>query len=186
MTKVGFRTELGDFEVTLADEAAPLTVANFLRYVAAHAYDGGTFFRIVTPQTSGNEHLPAEAGDLGEGAPNGSVPICVVQAGAAAGWPDFEPIPLEGTDSSGLSHTDGAVSMARGDVATATSELFICLGDQPQLDAGGQRHRDGRGFAVFGAVTAGMDVVRAIHAAPSVGQSLTPPVLIHEVATIAG
>ncbi|MFT4289339.1 peptidylprolyl isomerase [Nocardioides sp.] len=186
MTTVRFQTQLGDFEVTLADEAAPITTANFLRYVDAHAYDGGTFFRTVSPETSGNDLIPEDLGELGDYAPNDSVPISVVQAGTAAGRQDFSPIPLERTDVTGVRHVDGAISVSRLDPDSATSEIFLCLGDQPQLDAGGARNPDGLGFAAFGAVTAGMEVVRAIHSAPSEGQLLAPPIVIERVSLCAG
>ena len=79
---------------------------------------------------------------------------------------------------------DGALSMARDGPDTATSDFFICIGDQPELDFGGKRNPDGQGFAVFGRVVAGMDVVRRIHGAPADGQSLTPPVAIRKAAPV--
>jgi peptidyl-prolyl cis-trans isomerase A (cyclophilin A) len=85
---------------------------------------------------------------------------------------------LERTRDTGLSHKDGTVSMARAGPDTATSDFFICIGDQPPLDFGGKRNPDGQGFAAFGRVVAGMDVVRRIQAAPAEGQSLKPPVRI--------
>ncbi len=68
--------------------------------------------------------------------------------------------------------------MARDGPDTATSDFFICIGDQPELDFGGRRNPDGQGFAAFGRVTVGMDVVRRIQAAPADGQALAPPVVI--------
>ena len=66
--------------------------------------------------------------------------------------------------------------MVRGGPDSARSDIFICIEDQPSLDFGGDRNADGQGFAAFGKVVAGMDVVRAIQAAPAEQQSLTPPV----------
>ncbi|MDG1708297.1 MAG: peptidylprolyl isomerase, partial [Emcibacteraceae bacterium] len=74
----------------------------------------------------------------------------------------FEPTVLERTNETGIKHLDGAISMARGGPDTASSEFFICINDQPSLDFGGMRNADGQGFAAFGMVTKGMDVVRAI------------------------
>jgi peptidyl-prolyl cis-trans isomerase A (cyclophilin A) len=71
--------------------------------------------------------------------------------------------------------------MARDGPDTATSDFFVCVGAQPELDHGGRRNPDGQGFGVFGRVVAGMEVVRRIHAAPAQGQSLVPPVRILEV-----
>ena len=93
----------------------------------------------------------------------------------------FPPIPLERTSQTGILHTDGAVSMARGGPDTATHSFFICIGDQPSLDYGGMRNPDGQGFAAFGTVVAGMEVVRAIHRAPYEAQQLTPAVEIVRV-----
>jgi peptidyl-prolyl cis-trans isomerase A (cyclophilin A) len=104
----------------------------------------------------------------------------VVQASvnAAREKDEFVPIALERTSKTGLLHRDGTVSMARGGPDTATSSFFVCLGDQPSLDAGGARNPDGQGFAAFGRVVAGMDVVRRIHQSPAQGETLTPPVRI--------
>ena len=88
------------------------------------------------------------------------------------------PIPLERTRDTGLQHEDGTVSMARDAPDTAQDQFFICIGPQPELDFGGQRNPDGQGFAAFGHVTKGMDVVRKIQASPSAGQQITPPVRI--------
>ena len=87
-------------------------------------------------------------------------------------------LPLERTRDTGLRHLDGTLSMARAGPDTATSDFFICIGDQPELDFGGKRNPDGQGFAAFGRVTKGMDVVRRIQQAPAEGQTLTPPVSI--------
>ena len=87
-------------------------------------------------------------------------------------------IALERTRATGLSHVDGAVSMARDGPDSATSDFFLCLGDQPSLDFGGRRNPDGQGFAAFGRVVRGMEVVRRIQQSPAEGQRLTPPIAI--------
>jgi peptidyl-prolyl cis-trans isomerase A (cyclophilin A) len=112
--------------------------------------------------------------------PGHKIRIEVIQGGvnparAKAGFP---PIALERTSRTGLKHLDGVLSMARSLPDTATSDIFICIGDQPSLDHGGQRNPDGQGFAAFGRVMAGMDVVRRIQQAPAEGQKLTPVVRI--------
>jgi peptidyl-prolyl cis-trans isomerase A (cyclophilin A) len=109
------------------------------------------------------------------------VKITVIQAGTdpARRGRGFPPIELERTSVTGLHHLDGTLSMARAGANTATSDFFICIGPQPELDFGGKRNPDGQGFAAFGRVTVGMDVVRAINAAPAdSNQRLTPPVAI--------
>ncbi len=158
------RTELGDFLMEAYPNRAPVTVANFLRYVDAGYFDGGQFHRTVREDNQ----------------PNDSIRIAVIQGDLDPGHRSarFAAIPLERTNQSGLSHLDGAVSMARGGPDTATSSFFICVGDQPELDFGGKRNPDGQGFAAFGRVVDGMDVVRAINAAPAQDQTLDPPVAI--------
>ena len=85
------------------------------------------------------------------------------------------------TSVTGLKHVDGTISMARDGPDTATTEFFICVGDQPELDFGGKRNPDGQGFAAFGHVTAGMDVVRRIQQAPATAQRLSPPIVIRSI-----
>lgn len=167
---VQIRTGLGAIDVELDAGRAPRTVANFLRYVDAGRYDGGRFHRTVRPAT---ETRP-------------DVPIEVVQAGVAPGreGEDFPPIALERTSVTGLRHLDGTISMARDGADSATSDFFLCLGDQPSLDFGGKRNPDGQGFAVFGRVVRGMDVVKRIQGSPAEGQRLTPPVAILSVRRI--
>ena len=106
--------------------------------------------------------------------------IEVIQAGAAPGAASFPPIPLERTSVTSLLHVDGSpLHMARRGPDTATSDFSICVGDQHQLDFGGKRNPDGQGFAAFGRVTKGMDIVRKIQAQPSDAQQrLTPPIKI--------
>ncbi len=98
----------------------------------------------------------------------------------------LEPIRLEGTDETGLRHVDGALSMARSGPNSARAEFFIAVGDQPSLDAGGARNPDGLGFAVFGRVLGGMDVVRAIQRGETDGQNLVRRVGIHFVERVTG
>lgn len=157
-------TQLGDIEAELDSAHAPVTVANFLRYVDAHLFDAGSFFRTVRMDNQ----------------PSDSVKIEVIQGGIAREKraQGFPPIPLERTRETGLRHVEGALSMARGGPNTATDQFFIVLGDQPELDFGGRRNRDGQGFAAFGRVTKGLDVVRHIQEQHASGQSLSAPVMI--------
>lgn len=170
--RVVLETDLGEIEIALEAGRAPLTAANFLRYVEAGRYDGGRFHRTVR---EGNQ-------------PGQAVRIAVVQAGVAPRHEaaDFPPVALERTRETGLRHRDGTVSMARAGPDTATSDFFVCLGDQPGLDFGGRRNPDGQGFAAFGRVVRGMDVVRRIHRAPAQGQALDPPVAIRRARVVAG
>jgi peptidyl-prolyl cis-trans isomerase A (cyclophilin A) len=160
--RVVIATEKGDIVVEIDPSRAPVTAANFLRYVDAGLYDGSTFHRTVTPANQ-----PASA-----------VKIEVIQGGQLDEAREFPPIAHETTRTTGLRHLDGTVSMARSAPGTATSSFFFCIGDQPELDFGGRRNPDGQGFAAFGRIVSGMDVVRAIQALPAEGQTLRPPVRI--------
>jgi peptidyl-prolyl cis-trans isomerase A (cyclophilin A) len=166
--RVVLQTELGEIEIEVDAARAPVTAANFLKYVDGRHYDGGTFHRTVKMDNQ----------------PDNEVKIEVIQAGVN---PDrakdgFPPIALERTSKTGLAHKDGAVSMARSGPDSATSGFFICINDQPSLDFGGRRNPDGQGFAAFGRVVRGMDVVRRIQQAPNTdAQRLTPPIKISAV-----
>lgn len=166
--KVKISTSMGEIIVQLEPEKAPNTVANFLRYVEGGLYDGGSFFRIVHKNNQ----------------PVNPVKITVIQGGAAKGKKRFDPILLERTNKTGLKHLNGTISMARAEPNTATDSFFICIGDQPELDYGGKRNPDGQGFAAFGRVTKGMDVVREINESPYEGQALNPPVQIANITVI--
>jgi peptidyl-prolyl cis-trans isomerase A (cyclophilin A) len=176
-TKIAIETGAGVIEAVLDDQKAPITVANFLKYVDAGQYAGAEFFRSVRT-TPDNQ-------------PKMSVKIDVIQADVSREFrrKAFDPIPLERNRDTGLKHVDGALSMPRSAPDSATSGFSICIGDQPEMDFGGHRNPDGQGFAVFGRVTSGMDIVRKIHASPtgpsaakegaSAGdQRLTPPIKI--------
>ncbi len=164
---VRIETALGDITAEIYTDRAPVTAGNFLAYVDDELFDGGSFFRSVH---MGNQ-------------PDDSVRIEVIQGGPDDSLRDrFKPaIPLERTSVTGLSHVDGALSMARGGPDTARSSFFICIGGQPSLDFGGNRNPDGQGFAVFGQVVQGMDVVRRIQMGEVEAQRLTPVVRIERV-----
>jgi peptidyl-prolyl cis-trans isomerase A (cyclophilin A) len=163
--RVTIATEKGDIVVEVDTARAPVTAANFLRYVDAGLYDGSTFHRAVTLDNQ----------------PNDAVRIEVIQGGQLPEDREFPPIAHETTAATGLRHLDGAISMARSAPGTAASSFFICVNDQPELDFGGRRNRDGQGFAAFGRVVEGLSVVRAIQRLPVRGQQLAPPVRIISV-----
>jgi peptidyl-prolyl cis-trans isomerase A (cyclophilin A) len=93
----------------------------------------------------------------------------------------FRPIPHEPTSMTGIRHADGIISMARNQPGTASTEFFICIGDQPSLNFGGNRNPDGQGFAAFGKITSGMEVVRTIQKLQDSAQYLVEPVLIRQI-----
>ena len=144
--KVAIETSMGKILVAIEVERAPITAANFLRYVDEHRFDGIDFYRADSIQK-----------DFG-----------LIQAGTR-GDPKrtLKPIPHEPTTRTGLSNTDGALSMARNAPGTATSDFFIIVGDMSGLDAKPGAPGDDQGFAVFGHVLDGMDVVRKILLSPT-------------------
>jgi Peptidyl-prolyl cis-trans isomerase (rotamase) - cyclophilin family len=166
-------TDLGEIEMEIDVAKAPATAGNFLKYVDAGLYDGGLFHRTVRPDNQREK----------------PVKIAVIQGAANATRKSefFPPIPLERTNTTGLQHKDGTVSMARdARPDTATEEFFICVGDQPELDFGGKRNPDGQGFGAFGRVVRGMDVVRRIQGSPADGETLRPPIKIIRVTRVPG
>lgn len=160
-------TELGTIEIELYTDKAPITAKNFIQYVQEERFKQATFYRTV--------HLRNQ--------PDSKVKIQVIQGGLYEDeHPDMlPPIVHESTEKTGILHKDGVISMARYGPGTATSEFFICVEDQPALDYDGNRNPDGFGFAAFGKVVRGMDVVEKIHLSPAEGQYLQPRIPILEM-----
>ena len=164
-------TELGDIEVAVDLARAPVSGGDFLAYVDQGLYEGAAFYRTVMPEND-----------------NGSPVISVIQGGLIDAEQGLAPVRHETTEATGLRHLDGTISLARSDPGTGGgAAFFICIGEQPSLDFGGMRNPDGQGFAAFGQVTKGMDVVHAIHRRDAAGESdsdytagqiLTEPVII--------
>ncbi len=162
--RVVLSTKAGPITIELARTKAPVTVANFLKYVDQKRYDGTSFYRAL--------NFPAPA------------PVGLIQGGVRGRSDKVLPgIAHEPTSKTGLTHTDGAVSMARGAPGTAAGDFFIIIGNLNTLDANDKDP----GYAVFGQVIEGMDVVRTILAAPvsasegtgaMKGQMISAPIVI--------
>jgi peptidyl-prolyl cis-trans isomerase A (cyclophilin A) len=168
LPRVQMETTAGRIVIEVEVEKAPITAANFLKYVDEHRFDGATFYRAM-------QSAPGAATGLVQGGVNND-PERVLP-----------PIAHEPTTQTGLGHVDGAVSMARYAPGTATGDFFVSVGPTPSYDAGRSFSVDPDGFAVFGRVVQGMDVVRAILAAPTSptegegfmrGQMLEPKITI--------
>jgi peptidyl-prolyl cis-trans isomerase A (cyclophilin A) len=165
---VTIETSVGSIDIEIDAARAPITAANFLKYVDAKMYDGGRFHRAVRLDNQVRN----------------DVMIQVIQGGRAPeqarAMKGFVPIPLERTSVTTLKHVDGAISMARGNAAdSASSDFFLCVGDNPSLDFGGARNPDGQGFAAFGRVIRGMEVVRKIQSgATNDREQLIEPIMI--------
>ena len=163
--KVAIISSLGTIEVVLYPDKAPVTVGNFLQYVDKGAYTNSSFFRVCNPENEANREVKIE----------------VIQGGNVSQENILPPIALETTEKTGILHKDGVISMARSGPDSATSSFFICINDQPELDFNGKRNLDGKGFAAFGRVTLGMDIVKKIQAMESTDQYLNTPVAIESI-----
>lgn len=154
-------TSLGSVEVELFTDKAPLSAGHFIRMVREGYLKKGSFYRTVTMENQ----------------PRNKVKILVVQGGLMEDrLVDKAPrVVHETTDQTGLSHFRGALSFARAEPGSASTEFFITLRDEPELDFGGGRNPDGQGFAVFGRVVSGMDVVEKIHRLKEEGQRILKP-----------
>ena len=164
---ISIETELGPIQLELYPDGAPITVSNFLRYVDENRYDDFHFYRVV--------HM--------ENQPDNDVKIEVIQGGLGY---DKHPMELpaiihETTNKTGIRHLNGTLSMARIEPGTASSEIFLCINDQPELDYCGKRNPDGQGFAAFGKVISGMDVIRKIQLLPETKQMLDKVVKVNSI-----
>jgi peptidyl-prolyl cis-trans isomerase A (cyclophilin A) len=164
LPKTIFKTSLGNIVCEIDTVRGPVTAKNFLNHLKNGTFENALFYRAVRPDNQ----------------PASKVKIEVIQGGL---YDDkliekHPPIIHETTQQTGLKHTNGALSMARNEPGTASTEFFICVGDQPSLDFGGMRNADGQGFAVFGRVISGMEVVRKIQQMKDTSQYLVEPVKI--------
>lgn len=155
--RVDLNTSQGKIVLELYPDKAPITVANFLKYAKTKRLDGTSFYRAM--RTKGAETTGLIQGGL-QNDPARLLP----------------PIAHESTAATGLKHLDGTISMSRNGPGTATADFFICVGDSPYLDAnpGGPAGADNLGYAAFGRVVEGMEVVRAILALPTTGKARNP------------
>ena len=165
-TSTGFALVICTMFGAICDYNFRWQIINFLRYVDSGLFDSACFYRVVRMDNQ----------------PQNLVKIEVIQGGRYEKEDKgFPPILHETTVMTGIHHRNGTLSMARNQPGTATSEFFICLGNQPELDFGGKRNPDGQGFAAFGKIFKGMDVVRKIHAMYAAEQYLEKPVLILKI-----
>ncbi len=160
-------TTSGNIYAELYPDRGPVSSANFMNYVTGKLYDSSFFYRTVKMNNQ----------------PLNKIKIEVIQGGFETdSSPKMLPaIKHENTLETGILHENGTLSMARNDTGTATSEFFICVGDQPELDFGGKRNPDRQGFAAFGKVIKGMNIVKKIHEMPDNDQYLVKPVTIDSI-----
>lgn len=170
------RTEEGDITLRIYLDKAPISAGNFLQYVDSGALNNQTLFRIVTPH---NEEAPRDH---------------YIQA-LHWGWrtkgehdpQPFAKIPLETTRDTGLHHIRGTLAMGRYEPGNSGAEFFIMMNEDPDMDFGGKRQPDGLGFAAFGQVESGWEVMDRLYARAEADQThLRTPIAISEVKRIAG
>ncbi|MBS1668487.1 MAG: peptidylprolyl isomerase [Bacteroidetes bacterium] len=162
------KTNYGNIEMELYPEQAPKSVAAFLSYVDAGYYKNSSFYRALNDENQ----------------PSGSGGIALLQGGTWKTKPELHHlpgIPHESTKKTKILHKNGTVSLSRQAPGSASTEFFICIGDQPGFDFGGNNNPDGQGYAAFGRVVKGMDIVKEIHNQPVNGESLVTPVVIKNI-----
>ena len=163
------KTQAGDIEIELYPKQAPRTAGAFLSYIDSGFYKTGSFYRILNQD---NQVTGAAFSKLIQGG------IWKTNHKLAATLPG---VPHETTQQTHILHKNGTVSLARSEPGSGTTEFFICIGDQPGFDYGGENNPDGQGYAAFGKVVKGMDIVRTIYERPENNQSFTPPIPIYGI-----
>jgi peptidyl-prolyl cis-trans isomerase A (cyclophilin A) len=166
---IKIQTKAGDIEIELYQDKAPKTVSAFLSYVDSGLYRNSYFYRVL------NDHNQ----------PSNAFKANFIQGGI---WKNLRRksktipgIPHESTQQTNILHKDGVISLARLEPGTATTEFFICLGDQPGFDYGGENNPDKQGYAAFGKVIRGMDIVNKIYNEPEFDQTFDPLVNIYNI-----
>ena len=166
---IEIETGRGDIEIELYPDQAPKTVTAFLSYVDSGYYKNANFYRVLA-----NDNQPSNApkAQLIQGG------IWKTNYKLSSSLPG---IPHETTQQTKILHKAGVISLARAAPGTAGTEFFICIQDQPGFDYGGNNNADGQGYAAFGKVIKGMDIVMDIYNAPEYDQALDPPVDIYNI-----
>ena len=167
--RVKIETPDGDIEVELYPDKAPKTVAAFLSYVDSGLYKNSSFYRVLKQEDQPSNSFKAELIQGG-----------IWQTNYKKGI-SLPGIPHEPTNKTGILHKNGTISLARTTPGSASSEFFICIGDQTSFDYGGEANPDKQGFAAFGKVVKGMNIVTSIHHKPSDDDSFDPPVPIFNI-----
>ena len=166
---IEIRTKLGNIELELYPEKASATVSAFLSYIDSGYFKNSSFYRVLSVDNQPSDAPKAE----------------LIQGGVfrSPGKRGINPpgIPHESTNKTGILHKDGTISLARHEPGTANTEFFICVGDQPGFDFGGENNPDGQGYAAFGRIVEGLNVVRKIYNQREDEQYFDPPVVIYDV-----
>lgn len=167
--RIVVETKFGEIEIELYPDKAPKSVTAFLSYVDSGFYKNSSFYRVLKEENQPSASFKSELIQGG-----------IWQTNYKKGS-SLPGIPHEPTNQTGIKHTNGTISLARTTPGSASSEFFICLGDQPAYDFGGAANIDGQGFAAFGKVIKGIDIVRRIHQQPDFEESFELPVVIFNI-----
>jgi peptidyl-prolyl cis-trans isomerase A (cyclophilin A) len=166
---IEIQTQFGNIELELFDKKAPKTVAAFLSYIDSGFYERSNFYRVLNITNQPSDAPKTE----------------LIQGGL---WKSnnkrvrsFPGIPHETTKQTGLLHKSGTISLARNEPGTATTEFFICIVNEPGLDFNGENATDKQGFAAFGTVVKGMDVVQKIYSETDNNQLFKTPITIFKM-----
>lgn len=166
---IEIQTEFGDIEIELYPDQAPKTVAAFLSYIDSGYFKRSSFYRVLNDENQPSNVPKTELIQGGIWKTNNKLAS------------QLKGIPHETTQQTRILHKNGVISLARLAPGTATTEFFICVGDQPGLDYGGENMEDHQGYAAFGKVVKGMDVIRKIYSKNEDGQYFSPPVGIFDI-----
>ncbi len=171
-TFVKIETQFGDIEIQLFPDKAPKSVSAFLSFIDSGYYKNSNFYRVLKEENQPTSGFRSE----------------VIQGGIYLSnyklSQKLPGIPHESTNETHLLHLSGTISLARTIPGTASSEFFICVGDQKSYDYGGEANPDRLGYAAFGRVTKGYDIVKKIHSQPENGEDFQPPVKIINIKRI--
>lgn len=163
------QTRLGNIEVELYLDKAPVSAGAFLSYIDSGFYKKAAFYRVLNQDNQPSDAFKAALVQGGIWRTNHKLFV------------SLPGIKHETTKQTGILHKDGTISLARQQPGTATTEFFICLGDQPGFDYEGENNPDKQGYAAFGKVVKGMDLVKLIYNRPENDQAFTPPVVIFDI-----
>ncbi len=166
---VSIETQFGKIHVELFPDKAPKSVAAFLSYVDQGLYKNSSFYRVLKEENQPSSAFRSELIQGGIWETNNKI------ANTLKG------IPHETTKQTGILHTNGTISLARTTPGTASSEFFICVGTQPSYDFGSSANPDRQGYAAFGRVVKGLDVLKKIHQQPENGEAFYPSVKIFSI-----
>ncbi len=166
---IAIETRLGNIEVELYADKAPVSSGAFLSYIDSGYYKNAAFYRVLNQDNQPSDAFKAALIQGGIWRTNHKLFL------------SLKGIAHETTNQTGILHKDGTISLARQEPGTATTEFFICLGNQPGFNYGGENNPDKQGYAAFGKVIKGMDIVRTIYDRPEDDQAFTPPVTIFDI-----